>query len=456
MMAKKSAPTTESELESVLLKTMLRYSVDRLPPVVKGPVRGPIPADLGLALIQGPSLYVFMEPRAGGKGSEGSKGLKGLTAPLPVLVMLGDVHVPEYCKLSCTAPAKCVSAQDRTPSPTAFLAHLNARYGPAYAPDLFVEVWDSRAARRGDAPRTEHRPPGASPMLNLAYSALPCAYPDKVALVDGDVVRCPYPALRVHVVDVRVDHGRETLPLTALAFGLSAQWFVDEMRANFPECAPALVVASALDNNPCKYFGDGGNPFCGAYSRVTHELRQLAPGVFERLRAAVAARVRAAGLAPPLFDADTLEAIQSWVSGGVSGTGVTARLAPDILARIALYDREYGSQPVGSMSVDLYAIARALKVTRDGRASSLCVFDFGTAHIESIATLLSAAGLYDLKAHVRDGLRGSASHRCIVLDQSVRLVEGRAAPRTPRHVYSGPVVPWSFPAHEFVRTGPWP
>ena len=391
------------------------------------PVRGGIPADLGLWLIRGPVLYVFLEPT--------------LKHPdLPAMVLLGDLHEAEYCSQTCQ-DARCVSAQDRTHA--TFLSYLDREFG-AYTPDVFLETWTAKEQRLGMADRTDgsfKTKPG--PLANFIASAGPCSFRDRVALIDNVAVPCAFQNLRVHVADTRFARG----PLRQIDFVLynAVHHNYTAGQMNFSHQTTVTTFSlldglrALLNSDPDVYFS---NPVYLAHSRVSHELKQLRPDIRNRLQTAVQQ------FAPKtqLFDTSTLDRIDRWLSGPPD-----AVIPEDIAEQLRIFLQHCDTLDLKFyMGVDLYIIARALKTTRDGKRSRLAVCYLGATHIEDIQALLTTAGLYTAKKRVEQGAEGTPTHRCILLNTGAPL--SMATDEPDPSLYTGKTLPSDSHKRMVVRT----
>jgi hypothetical protein len=320
------------------------------------PYTGPIDPNLGLKLIRGPIRYVFMVPRSETQ----------TPYPLPVLVLLGDEHDVEFCEKTCADPG-CVAAQNHTHN--TFLTHLDTVYGD-FAPDVFLEAWvdkEDRVVGVGDGDGADPPPRHFSlykegPMNNYIWNALPCAYPHKkVHKHTGSLVTCPYKNLRVHVGDTRTKIGEIEDLYESLFAHLSGPFelLAEQWAAAFPEVAPEAIVESLLDVTPLKYLHD---PFFQTHSRVAHELRQLPPAILDLVAAALVAQPK-----PPVLDSTTVRLIRRWARA--DGLLALPQSKVNHVVRKMAEPLEY----LGAVTVDLYCIARALKLRRDGTKSLLAV-----------------------------------------------------------------------------------
>ena len=417
------ADATHPGFEAAKAANLRVYDTIPWPAVDTNPsTSGPIPADLGLSLIRGPISYLFLEPK--------DPGLR-----LPSIVLLGDLHATEYCALTCE-DATCVSAQDRTLN--TFLTYLDKTYG-ALPPDVFMEKWTQKEARRGEAERNDASDAGKpGPLHNFIYNALPCAYKDRKTVVDGVPTPCPYSNLRVHVADTRADYAGGLL-VPSMLYDISASIFKSYAARNFPGFTAEAVVYSVLDPSPKKFFMD---PFYLTFSRVTHELRQLPLSLQASLLVAIES-LEYPSPVPPGYESK----IMAWLAGPGD-----ADLDPDTNTFVKAYANKEGVLTASCMALDLYFIARALKVTKDGKRCALAVAYFGNAHIQSIAYLLTRSGLYGLKKMVDQGEKGTRTHRCLVLNPNKDLVT--AVGEMAHDAYQGPVLPGPAQAHLLAPRAP--
>jgi hypothetical protein len=344
-----------------------------------------LPPDLGLDLIRGPLRYLFMEPvpELVGRG-------------LPALVMLGDMHVPEYCKLSCPE-ATCVSAQDRTHN--TFLQYLDTKYGHL-TPDVYLESWTTKEERLGtdiQAHTSSDYKQGA--LQNFILNILPCTAPDKMLTIDSQTIPCPYSNLRAHVADVRsISLGsviiNDIVQLRSSPSALAALW-----AKQYPGFSPPTIMHAVINQSPAKFFED---PLYIAHSRVTHELKQLDPALRTELLRELTSRAA--------IDDDFLlpeaEEVLRWLGGATS-----TELNPRVVASLALAGRMVVQKSVcilEAIGMDLYTIARIFKPRKaPERGPALAVLYMGDKHVSDIAHFLRH--MYMVRMHV------PSIHRCIFL-----------------------------------------
>ena len=348
---------------------------------------------LGLDLIQGPVTYMFLEP---------------LLPKLPAIVLLADVHEDVFCAKTCAKRCVSASAQDRA---NTFLAYLDATYGPLQ-PDVFLEAWEPKAQRTGTVPR-KHEWQMVGPIQGFTLAALPCAYPDRVAIIGGSAVGCAYPSLRVHFADAR-DVGCEASKV--MTFRLAPEDARKRVGVLYPGCDPMDALLSEFSQDPLKYFDD---PVCRATSRVSRELHQLPEPVLQRLKAGVVAtgakccRGEDDTLFGPEDEAFVMACLQRYLDGTVRELDPTVERMLEQF--VASADYLYNSM----VGMDLYAVARALKKNAAGKHRALCVMYFGGAHVIDIAHMLTASALYRIARAEND----EGHDRCVVLNPDVVLAD---------------------------------
>ncbi len=354
--------------------------------------------DLGLALIRGPVSYVFMRAR-----NDAPSGL-------PDMVFLGDLHEDKPCSMPCTK-ASCVSIQSRDQS--TFLQHLDAVYGHL-RPDVFIEVWTPQQGRWHEPGEAEDMPRSIpelqeTPMTNTGWHVQGCMFPKtRTAFVHDSVTPCPYDHLRVHGVNIRNTSdafkykASNVVPLLLHNMdAANAPLLLTTLRRDFPDFRPMEVLMAVLHPSNLKFFC---NPFLMKHSRVCHELRQVPSTIrlaLERVIEAHEAQDDTFFEPPAAF----WSALDAWVHSP-AGVGVSAQLARGIVGLLGEHILQLGSQ-------DIYALARALKVRKDGGRARLCVFYVGDAHVYTMTTMLQS--LYQVIVDVR---RIRETH-CVVLDRSL-------------------------------------
>jgi hypothetical protein len=366
-----------------------------------------IPPDLGLTLIRGPVSYMFMTPSAVAAKKEA----------LPTLVLLGDIHLKEYCELTCAKT--CVSAQSIQEN--TFLEYLDTHYA-RLKPELYLEIWAHRNERLGLTPKTK-REGKPSPLDETIINAYGCVFPDRRG--------CRYKALHVHAADAR-HVGRQKkdrhlaieVPMHILLFNFSGLELVYFWQRLFPGFSSVDIITKTFALNVDDLFTD---PFFLQHSRTSHELVQLSPYIQSHLRKALAHDMY--NTHSNLFGTAFMSDLYKWI-------GTDTRLPTHIEQTLLLYVQGRPLTYYDMTLMDLYTIARALKVRKDGTRAQLCVMYFGAQHILHISSLLN--GLYTVQKNITEREEG-VMKRCILLDPKAEKKLVRAGPELHLHLERGPV-----------------
>jgi hypothetical protein len=379
--------------EKLQLQSQHKYALFKQPITDAGPAPGRPPSNLGLSRLLGPISYTYMAPRVGFED-------------LPTIVLLGDMHTPETCDAPCDAKANPLDTQCASTSgePNTFLWHLNTMFA-GLQPDVFIEAWESQTDRRRKkltAPSDALLP---SPLTSTKASLQACLF--------GDRDKCPYKHLRAHVIDMRQNvfvgntqpqESRDPTLETILGDVQNLQHGKLKRLWGFfyPEFTLQEVFTSVVQGfvDPSVYFGT--NPFLQKYSRACHELAQLSPDVYAALKTHAASIPQASLLHPWL-----LASVADWLETGKEDSCLPTEVAvPLDQITPKVYFPHY--------DMDLYGIARALKVDRDGERKRLVVFFVGYAHCETIAAFI--AFMYEIHRHVH------TETKCLNLRESVRIM----------------------------------
>ena len=294
-----------------------------------------------------------------------------------------------------------------------------------------------KAERAGSGSRQDNR--AKFTITSFIYSALSC-----VRKPDGDrdhqtmefleqSYRCPFKSLRVHGADIRDDTlGSPTAILKDIHDFSGIMRFIDILQHKwellYPTFSASEIVEAGLDPSPRKFFT---NKFLLKYNRVSHELRQLSAPLRGKLEGCVQVQA-SSSLTPGLTGAD-MQSIRDWVAGTRERLGEDVRRA---LARQLGFVRVQHQTETGDdddedddddagadaytndaavRAVDLYTLARFLKVDAQGRRPKLAIVYMGDAHVNWIGYALVSMGLYVTRRHMCN-----VSDRCLVLNEGVR------------------------------------
>lgn len=355
-----------------------------------------VPRGLGLALIRGPVRYVQLVP---------------LDPTFPDVVLLGDRHVFGYCSETCD-DIRCVTAQKSVPESTRTLMHyLNDTFGDLQ-PDVFLEMWVGQDIRKSSSPEldvhwysTNHEP---SPLTETIRSVLPCFHPSHTITTQGRRTTthevCPFRNLRVHGIDVRRmwRHERHQGDMVLRLLSTNPLHAGSLLTDAFPGYPLEVVITSALNRSPLKYFEDA---FQLEHSRVSHELKRLPDTIRRELYSVLKTEQSHFEFYIP---GSLTDEIMMLLHEGVR----MSTNAKNILVSLWTV--------ADFAAVDLYMVARALKTRSDGTRSQLSVVYAGDYHVLHICRLLSA--MYIPCLHVEDNKYDEGlSDKCIILDPTVPL-----------------------------------
>jgi hypothetical protein len=312
--------------------------------------------------------------------------------------------------------------------PNTFLEYVDNTFAK-YTPDIFVEEWIPQAARK--ARRAFHTPHVSNnsdrPIDHFLYALKPCAVQGFVGkervtasvedLKQTGVYSCQFRNLRVHATDLRnITYAFADNDPGASRDATLESVIDDILRWPRPELlrvweyfysgfSPSAIFEGvvASHQSAAAFFT---NPFLLAHSRTTHELMQLPPRIQHMLQQQATKHRGCYVQVPTLVYTKVLK----WLSGK----------GPDCLKHaycVGLYEVRANSY-ANHTSMDLYAIARALKVDRTGTRKRLCIFYFGATHCDRIAFYLST--LYTVFAWV------SSEDKCLLLDGSSATMHAAA------------------------------
>jgi hypothetical protein len=396
------------------LRTAIHISAD--PPSLARP-----PTDLGLERLRGVVSYTYLAPSA----SDDSE--------LPTIVLLGDEHSNTTCPLLCESAVSCVSVDGH---PNSFLHYLDDTF-KVYSPDVFMESWESQEVRREKAGphnplhvpahlRTTMVVASDRPIDHFSYSLVPCAIQGHVGveratesvddLTKYGMYECPYRHLRAHFIDLRqASYGEKTAADASRDATLSTviadmrRWsrpkLLEVWAYFYPGFTPLDIYTSVVAGyrSAAAFFE---NPFLLTHSRTSHELTQLPLRIFNTLKTQATVLNNVFAMLDPQSD----EAIQLWLKG--EGPDCLDASLSNMLFHFQ--QRSYFSHA----SMDLYGLARALKVDKSGARKQLCVFYVGDNHCDTIRLYLGT--LYTVHRYVQ------SADKCISLTMSLHDMQERA------------------------------
>lgn len=327
------------------------------------------PPTLGLMLLRGPVSYTYMAPRPE-------------FDDLPTVVLLGDYHDAASCSTACVpGDLTCASAEG---TPNSFLQYLDAAFGHL-RPDVFVEAWVPQHERRSRFTASELNFVDQSPMTTTVQDVLPCVLRGPDALGRP----CPYRNIRAHVLDTRNMRHWSRPNDAADSRDLTFLTVVDDLRLYTPANLRAVWAyfypgftavqvfraAIAAVHDPTALFRD---PVLLAHNRTSHELKQLPPVLFAALLQQAGAVV-VHRLVPAMLQ-DTVEA---WLTDPGAAAQCLVPWAERELQVVATF-----APLLAHTEMDLYGLARALKVDAGGERKRLCILYVGYAHVHAMAFLL--------------------------------------------------------------------
>jgi hypothetical protein len=337
---------------------------------------------LGLTSLHGPVSYTFLTPAA------------HLKERLPTIVLLGEVHTPASCPETCSR-ATCKSADGKTVN--TFMTYMNRKYPGT---DMFFETWTDRHLRKQKPLVPEKLLPNTdtmyfeTPMTRTIHACRYCFLPQHAH-------KCPYPNLRMHSMDTRrindsftlgdfsVHHKRELN--RKMVFGDIVRLSRGDLERVWGHFYPGFTALEIFDaftmyEKKGKPFFD--NPVLAAHSRVTHELNQLSDTVRKALRRRA---TTTPFYAPDPILPEVRIRIRQWLKYGVASSCLSKADACVIL--------QHYKKHIDMHEMDLYGLARALKVNSEGKRSHLCVFYMGDVHCDTMLYLLQ--DLYTVQVRVR-------------------------------------------------------
>jgi hypothetical protein len=187
-------------------------------------------------------------------------------------------------------------------------------------------------------------------------------------------------------------------------FRFSGRQLVYFWQTVFPGFSILDILDAAFNLDPDKFFTD---PFMIKHSRVSYQLAQLSPRVRAHLRKTLSKDTFNPRIV--LFDDEFLAEVYKWVG--------TDKPMPEKVKAVLEYfmDNRFITYYY-VCQMDLYTIARALKVRKDGTRAKMCVFYFGRLHVWHIMNLLD--GLYTTQKQVNEEYDKLA--RCILMSPSTK------------------------------------
>ena len=329
---------------------------------------------LHLEYLVGPVTYTYLEPRP---------EWKERFPHLPIVILLGDLH-------EVRPPCEGIDlAHDRVKEvggSHSFLRFLDSDpHLAALAPDVVFEDWlpfHLRSVATDAGVRTAHRTwRGGDPMAQTRPFVMDCVGPFRAP-------GCTLTSVRVHIADLR-DTGEERKAGYAHLLGAlhkavrtgDKQVFADQCRAAVPGWAIEDVARSVLS---LTIFEDLDNPRLRR-ERLAHEFYQL----HEEVQAAL--RTRLALMPGQSYPYDLPGAVAEWLRAAWSGERIHPFVEHDVDLLSQYKDTELLRR---TMSLELYALSRLLKIRRDGGHARLGVLYAGSFHCKTAAFLLH--GMYNI------------------------------------------------------------
>ena len=290
----------------------------------------------GIKQVEGPVSYFLLYPT--------NKLNKILGRKAPPILMFGDIHSGRNKCDKCEVKDGCYSFYEKD-NIIPFMKYLNEKQIKYI--DVYLEQWLSKTFREEEKLSITKTPiKQNSAIIDTVLNLLPC--------FSKGIQHCPYPNLRVHMVDVRASIEDDKYLGDAVLEqyknyvieNKNYERFIEYIKTTFPD-ENILNIFKLLNNYSMTEYVQ--EPFYRKHSRMVHELNQL----------------------PPELQKQLIETVP------------TSKYSQHLL-KIVEFNMNV---------VDIYTISRILKTIQ----SKLAVVYMGNDHILNIKEILIKLSLYKVK-----------------------------------------------------------